>query len=287
VPSLASIPSPQDGSLDLGPLSVHVYGILLAIGVVVATLIALRRWTRWGHDPAQFDSIVVWAVIGGLVGARLYHVATDWEKFEGDWGRVFEIWQGGLSIWGVIAGGLIAVIIVCRIKHLEIPLVTDAIVPGLLVAQAIGRFGNWFNQELFGEPTTLPWALEIDVVNRPPGFEQFATFHPTFLYESLYCLALVGVMLWVEHRWHVRNGQTTALYLAGYCFGRFWLENLRIDDAKLVGPLRVNAWVSLLAMLAGVAWFVWAGRHGRLDPGRDPEAAPRAPAAQNTGSTGS
>ena len=271
MPVMASIPSPQDGTLDLGPVSLHVYGILLAIGVVVATLIAARRWTRWGHDRAQLDSIVVWVVIGGVVGARLYHVATDSEKFEDDWLRVFQIWKGGLSIWGVIAGGLLAVIIVCLVKHLEIALVTDAIVAGLLVAQAIGRFGNWFNQELFGEPTTLPWGLEIDPAHRPRGFEQFATFHPTFLYESLYCLALLGILLWVERRWRLRNGQSSALYLAGYCFGRFWLENLRIDDAKLVGPLRVNAWVSLLVMLAGVAWFVWAGRHGRVDPGRYPQ----------------
>jgi prolipoprotein diacylglyceryl transferase len=277
MPVSASIPSPQDGSLDLGFVSLHVYGILLAVGVVVASLIAARRWASWGRERSQFDSLLVWIVIGGLVGARLYHVATDSEKFEGDWVRVFEIWKGGLSIWGVIAGGLVAIVIVCLVKHLEITVVTDAIVPGLLVAQAIGRFGNWFNQELFGEPTTLPWGLEIDPVNRPAGFEQFATFHPTFLYEALYCLALAGVLLWVERRWRVRNGQSTALYLAGYCFGRFWLENLRIDDAKLVGPLRVNAWVSLLVMLAGVVWFVWAGRNGRVDPGRYPEARPSEP----------
>jgi prolipoprotein diacylglyceryl transferase len=276
---IASIPSPQDGSLDLGFVSLHVYGILLAVGVVVATIIATRRWTRWGHDRAQLDSIAVWVVIGGVVGARLYHVATDSEKFEGDWLRVVQIWKGGLSIWGVIAGGLLAVIIVCLVKHLEITLVTDAIVPGLLVAQAIGRFGNWFNQELFGEPTTLPWGLEIDPAHRPPGFEQFATFHPTFLYESLYCLALVGVLLWAERRWTLRNGQSSAIYLAGYCFGRFWLENLRIDEAKLVGPLRVNAWVSLLAMFLGVGWFVWAGRNGRVDPGRYPDATPSEPRA--------
>ncbi len=277
MPSPASIPSPQDGSLDLGPVTLHVYGILLAIGVVVASLIALRRWGRWGRERGQLEAMLVWIVIGGVVGARLYHVATDYEKFEGDWLRVLEIWEGGLSIWGVIIGGLIAVIVVCLVKHVEIPLVTDAIVPGLLVAQAIGRFGNWFNQELFGEPTTLPWALEIDPVNRPPGFEQFATFHPTFLYESLYCLALAGIIIWVERRWTLRNGQSTALYLAGYCFGRFWLENLRIDDAKLVGPLRVNAWVSLLVMLAGIGWFWWAGRNGRVDPGRYPDARPVEP----------
>jgi prolipoprotein diacylglyceryl transferase len=270
---LASIPSPADGALDLGPISLHVYGILLAIGVVVAAWMASRRWKQWGHERREFDDVVVWIVIGGVVGARLYHVATDYEKFQGNWGRVFEIWNGGLSIWGVVAGGLIAVFVVCRVKHIEMPLMTDAIVPGLLVAQAIGRYGNWFNQELFGEPTTLPWGLEIDVVNRPVGFREFDTFHPTFLYESLYCLALVVLLLWVERRWRLRTGQLTALYLATYCFGRFWLENLRIDHARLVGPLRVNAWVSLLAMLGGVAWFAWLQRHGHVDPGRYPDPA--------------
>jgi prolipoprotein diacylglyceryl transferase len=271
----ASIPSPSSGVLDIGPLSVHVYGILLAIGVVVAAVIAGTRWAKWGHSRREFDDVVVWIVIGGLVGARLYHVATDWEKFEGHWLRVLEIWHGGLSIWGVIAGGVIAVFVVARVKHLDVLLLCDAIIPGLLVAQAIGRFGNWFNQELFGEPTTLPWGLEIDPAHRPPGYGHEATFHPTFLYESLYCLALLAVLLWVERRWRLRSGQLLALYLAGYCFGRFWLENLRIDEAKLVGPLRVNAWVSLLVLLTGAALFAWLQRHGRVDPGRYPEPSDR------------
>ena len=271
---LASIPSPSDGTIDIGPIPLHVYGILLAVGVVVASWMTERRWVRWGRDRHDWQDVVVWIVIGGVVGARLYHVATDSEKFRGDWLRVFEIWKGGLSIWGVVAGGLIAVVIVCRVKHLPTFLLTDAIAPGLLAAQAIGRWGNWFNQELFGEPTKLPWGLEIDVLNRPAGFARFTTFHPTFLYESLYCLALLGLLLWVERRWRLRTGQLSALYLAAYCFGRFWLENLRIDDAKLVGPLRVNAWVSLLVMLVGIGWFLWAGRHGSVDEGRYPSAGP-------------
>ena len=267
---LASIPSPSNGTIDVGPIPLHVYGILLAVGVVVASWMIERRWVRWGHDKREWQDVVVWIVIGGVVGARLYHVATDSEKFTGDWLRVFAIWKGGLSIWGVVAGGLIAVLIVCRVKHLDTFLLTDAIVPGLLAAQAIGRWGNWFNQELFGEPTKLPWGLEIDVAHRPLGFVHDATFHPTFLYESLYCLLLLGLLLWVERRWRMRTGQLTALYMATYCFGRFWLENLRIDEAKLVGPLRVNAWVSLLVFLVGVVWFVWAGRNGRVDTGRYP-----------------
>ena len=273
---LASLPSPSDGTIDIGPIPLHVYGLLLAVGVVTASWMTERRWLRWGRPGKQWQDIVVWIVIGGVVGARLYHVATDSEKFTGDWLRVLEIWKGGLSIWGVVAGGLIAVLIVCRVHRIDTFLLTDAIVPGLLVAQAIGRFGNWFNQELFGEPTTLPWGLEIDRAHRPAGFEQFSTFHPTFLYESIYCLVLVGLLLWVERRWRLRTGQLSALYLATYCFGRFFLENLRIDDAKVVAGLRINAWVSLVVLLVGVAWFVRAGRHGRVDEGRYPRV-PDAP----------
>jgi prolipoprotein diacylglyceryl transferase len=265
---LASIPSPSDGTIDLGPVPLHVYGILLAVGVVVAAYVAQRRWGKWGHDPNEFEAIVVVVVIGGVIGARLYHVATDYEKFQGDWLRVFEIWRGGLSIWGVVLGGMIAVVVMCRIKHYDTLGLMDAIVPGLLAAQAIGRFGNWFNQELFGEPTTLPWGLEIDVQHRPAGFEQFATFHPTFLYEALYCLVLIGVILWAERRWRLKRGQIAAVYVVLYTFGRFWLENLRIDDAKLVGPLRVNAWISLLACVGGAVWFWWLGRHSTVDEGK-------------------
>ncbi len=265
---LASIPSPGDGTVDIGPIPLHIYGLLLAVGVLTASWMTERRWVRWGQPAKQWSEIVVWIVIGGVVGARLYHVATDYEKFQGNWLRVLEIWKGGLSIWGVVAGGLIAVLIVCRVRKIDTFLLTDAIVPGLLAAQAIGRWGNWFNQELFGEPTTLPWALEIDRAHRPEGFAHFATFHPTFLYESIFCLALVGLLLWVERRWRLRTGQLSALYLASYCFGRFWLENLRIDDAKVVAGLRINAWVSFAVMVVGITWFVGAGRRGRVDPGR-------------------
>jgi len=271
---LGSIPSPSDGTIDIGPIPLHVYGLLLAVGVLTASWMTERRWVRWGRTEKQWGEIVVWIVIGGVVGARLYHVATDYEKFEGDWLRVLQIWKGGLSIWGVVAGGLIAVLIVCRVKKIDTFLLTDALVPGLLVAQAIGRWGNWFNQELFGKPSTLPWALEIDGAHRPEGFAGFPTFHPTFLYESILCLGLVALLLWAERRWRLRTGQLSALYLVTYCFGRFWLENLRIDDAKIVAGLRINAWVSLAVLGCGVAWFVAAGRRGRIDPGRYPEVEP-------------
>jgi prolipoprotein diacylglyceryl transferase len=264
VPLIASIPSPSSGTIDIG-INLHVYGVLLAIGVVVAATMAERRWKRWGHDPREFQNIVVVVVICGVIGARLYHVASDYQLFEGDWLRAFEIWKGGLSIWGVVIGGMLGIIVMCRRKGYDTLGLMDAIVPGLLVAQALGRLGNWFNQELFGEPSKLPWALEIDRVNRPAGFENVATFHPTFLYESLYCLVLLVVLLQLERRVRLRRGQLGAIYVMGYTFGRFWLEHLRIDDANLVLGFRINAWVSALCFLAGALWFRWLGRHSTVD----------------------
>lgn len=265
---LAFIPSPSNGTLDVGPIPLHMYGLLLAVGVVVATLISERRWQRWGHERRELGDMIVVIVISGIVGARLYHVATDYQLFEHHWVRVFEIWRGGLSIWGVIIGGALAVIVLTRIRHVETLGIMDAIAAGLIVAQAIGRWGNYFNQELFGEPTRLPWGLEIDRVHRPAGYTQFTTFHPTFLYESLYLLALLGILLAVERRFVLRRGQSFSLYLAMYTFGRFWFENLRIDPAHTVLGLRVNAWVSLSACVGAAAWFVWLGRHGTVDPTR-------------------
>jgi prolipoprotein diacylglyceryl transferase len=208
----------------------------------------------------------VWIVVGGVVGARLYHVISDYDLFTDDWLRVFQIWKGGLSIWGVIAGGAIAVIIMTRIKHVGTLVLMDCIAPGLLAAQAIGRWGNYFNQELFGGPTNLPWGLEISPAKRPPGFLDVSTFHPTFLYESLYCLFLLGLLLAVERRFRLRQGQALAFYLATYTFGRFFFENLRIDPAHEIAGLRLNAWVSAAVCILSTAWFVWLGRRGEEYP---------------------
>jgi prolipoprotein diacylglyceryl transferase len=272
------LPSPSNGTVHLGSLPLHVYGLLLAVGVVVGTLVAERRWQRWGHNRRDISDIVVVVVIFGVVGARLYHVATDYQLFEGRWIRVLEVWHGGLSIWGVLLGGAAGVLLMTRWRRLDTLGIMDAMAAGLLVAQAIGRWGNYFNQELFGEPTRLPWALEIAPTHRPKGYEQFSTFHPTFLYESLYCLALLGVLVWVERRWTLRRGQSLALYIALYTFGRFWLENLRVDPAHLLLGLRVNAWVSLAACVASGAWFVWLAGGGTVDRARYPAYAPRASA---------
>jgi prolipoprotein diacylglyceryl transferase len=266
VPVLASIPSPDSGVIDIGPIPVHAYGLLLAIGVLVAAWIAERRWVARGFDAKTFSDMAVWIVVGGVVGARVYHVISDYQLFTDDWLRAFQIWKGGLSIWGVLAGGVIAVIVLTRIKHVGTLPLMDCIAPGLLAAQAIGRWGNYFNQELFGGPTDLPWGLEISPGKRPPGYVDVTTFHPTFLYESLYCLFLLGVVLWVERRFRLRKGQMFALYLATYTFGRFFFENMRIDPANEIFGVRLNAWVSAIVCILSTAWFVWLGRRGSEYP---------------------
>jgi phosphatidylglycerol---prolipoprotein diacylglyceryl transferase len=274
---LASIPSPDSGVVDIGPLPLHAYGLLLAVGVLVAAWVAERRWIARGNDAKTFNDMAVWIVIGGVVGARVYHVISDYELFTGDWLRVFQIWEGGLSIWGVLAGGAIAVIVMTRIKRVETLVLMDCIVPGLLAAQAIGRWGNYFNQELFGGPTDLPWGLEISPANRPPGYLDVETFHPTFLYESLYCLFLLGLLLAVERRFRLRKGQALAFYLATYTFGRFFFENLRIDPAREIAGLRLNSWVSAGICIFGIGLFLWLSRRGaEYPPGRAPADRDRA-----------
>jgi prolipoprotein diacylglyceryl transferase len=266
VPLLASIPSPDNGVIDVGPIPVHAYGLLLAVGVIVAAWIAERRWVARSYDAKTFNDMAVWIVIGGVVGARVYHVISDYQLFTDDWFRAFQIWKGGLSIWGVLAGGAIAVVVMTRIKRVETLVLFDCIAPGLLAAQAIGRWGNYFNQELFGGPTDLPWGLEISPAKRPPGYLNVETFHPTFLYESLYCLFLLGVVLWIERRFRLRKGQMLALYLATYTFGRFFFENMRIDPANEIAGVRLNAWVSAIVCILSIGWFLWLGRRGSPYP---------------------
>jgi prolipoprotein diacylglyceryl transferase len=256
-PVLGSIPSPSSG--NLGPF--HMYGLILAVGVLVGVYVAEHRWRRRGYPKDGIYDISFWVVIWGVIGARLYHVVTDYQRFEDDPWRAFQIWRGGLGIWGAVIGGAIAVIVVTRRRHMPTLVVMDCMAPGIVLAQAIGRWGNYFNQELFGKPSTLPWALEIAPSHRPAGYVQYSTFQPTFLYESLACLAIVGILLLVEHRAQLKLGQTFALYVALYTFARFWFENMRIDPAHEIAGMRVNAWMSIVVFVLGVAWFVWLGRH--------------------------
>jgi prolipoprotein diacylglyceryl transferase len=262
-PMPASIPSPSNGTIDIGPIPLHAYGLLLAIGVLVAARIAEVRWVKRGHDAKDLTDSAVWIVIAGVVGARVYHLFTGYDWDEDGIAGAFKIWEGGLSIWGVLGGGVIAIVILARVKRLDLLALMDCIAPGVLVAQIIGRWGNWFNQELYGRPTDLPWGLEIDPQHRVEPYLDQETFHPTFLYESLYCLLVLPVILWSERRFRFRKGQTTALYLALYTFGRFWFEQLRVDPAEEILGMRFNAWVSALLCVGSVAWFVWLGRRGR------------------------
>jgi prolipoprotein diacylglyceryl transferase len=257
---LANIPSPHRGVIDLGPLELHAYGLMLALGVLAAARITEKRWTAWGRPGREIAEIFIPVVVAGVVGARLYHLFTgyNWDA-EGLAGTV-KIWQGGLSIWGAVAGGAIAVVVMAKLKHLDTLMLMDAIAPGLAVAQAIGRVGNYFNQELFGRPTNLPWGLEIDVNKRPARYLNEDTFHPTFLYESLWCLIIAGTIIWLERNRPLRRGQAFALYVSMYTFGRIWFEWLRVDPASEIFGIRFNLLLSAVLCVVSAVWFVWLGR---------------------------
>lgn len=260
------IPSPAHGIVHLGPLELHAYGLMLAIGVLVAAKIADVRWRRTGHDPKVIAEIAVPVVVGGVIGARVYHLFTGYKWSEGGITGAFEIWKGGLSIWGAVAGGLIAVLIISRYRHLDTLALLDAIAPGVVVAQAIGRWGNYFNQELFGRPSKLPWALEIDLAHRPLNYEHFATFQPTFLYESLWCLLVFFTIIGLERTRGLRKGQAFALYVAMYTFGRIFFEWMRVDPASRIFGIRFNLLLSAVLCVIGTVGFVRLGRREGIEP---------------------
>ncbi|HJX43152.1 MAG TPA: prolipoprotein diacylglyceryl transferase [Geodermatophilus sp.] len=257
---LAVIPSPSQGTWYLGPLPLRAYALCIIAGIVAACWIAERRWVARGGRPGEVLDIAVWAVPFGILGGRLYHVLTTPQPYFGEGGdplRAFAIWEGGLGIWGAIALGGVGAWIACRRRGIPLPAFGDAIAPALLVAQAIGRLGNWFNQELFGRPTTLPWALEIDPVHRPAEYQAFATFHPAFLYELLWNLAAAAVVVWADRRFRLSHGRAFALYVALYCAGRLWIELLRIDDANRILGVRLNVVTCIVVGLLAVAYLVW------------------------------
>jgi len=215
------------------------------------------------------ESVVVVAVPCGIIGARIYHVITDYQLYFGP-GRhpidALKIWNGGLGVWGAIALAAVGAYVVARRRQIVFPALLDAVAPGIIVAQAIGRLGNWFNQELFGRPTTLPWALEIAPQYRSAGFEQYATFHPTFLYEILWNLAVAVALVVLDRRFRLGHGKVFALYAMLYCAGRFWIEALRIDRVNELGGFRLNNYTSLIVFLVALAVFVWLVRNR---PGRE------------------
>lgn len=265
----ASIPSPGQSVWHLGPLPIRAYALCIIVGIVVGIWLGSKRWVARGGSPVAVGDIAIWAVPFGIVGARIYHVITDNDLYFGEglnpW-HALEIWDGGLGIWGAIAFGAVGAWIGCRRKGIPLPAMADALAPGILLAQAIGRWGNWFNQELFGKPTDLPWALEIEPRFRPEGFDEYASFHPTFLYESLWCVAVAFAIMWFDRRFTLGHGRVFGLYVAGYTLGRGFFEYLRIDRANEILGLRVNLWVSGLVFLAAIVFVVVSARR---HPGRE------------------
>ena len=254
---IASIPSPSTGALELGPLTLHMYGLMLLAAIGAALWVGGRRFVARGGDWDLMFRIAVWGVGFGIVGARAYHLATSWNEVPDTWWGPFAVWEGGLGVWGGIGAGVIAGAIVARRAGVSVSALMDDVAPALLLAQAIGRIGNWWNQELFGRPTDLPWGLEIDPIHRPDRYLEQTTFHPTFLYELLWNLGAAGLLLWLSARYRFRPPSLFALYVALYCFFRFFEELLRVDPANEIGPLRVNGWVSAIGFVISAAFFIW------------------------------
>jgi prolipoprotein diacylglyceryl transferase len=254
---LASIPSPSSGTIDLGPFTIHMYGLMLLLAIAASCALTGYRWVKWGGDWDLVFRVAVWGVASGIVGARLYHDVTSWNEVPDHWWGPFAVWQGGLGVWGGILFGVLAGAWIVHRSGQSVRLFMDAVAPGLLLAQGIGRIGNWFNQELFGKPTDLPWGLEIDPQHRPPGYFDHATFHPTFLYELTYDVIGVAILLWVDRRFNIRRPALFALYVSYYCFGRFFEELLRVDPAHEFLGLRLNAWVSIAVFVLSTAFFIW------------------------------
>ena len=265
---LAAIPSPETNGLHLGPFFVHAYGLAYLVALVAGVAIIARRWERAGGDRALVYEVALWAFPAGIVGGRLYFDLTSSDLVPAHWWGPFAVWDGGLGIWGGIAAGTAVGLIVLRRRGADIPRFMDAAAPGLLVGQAIGRIGNYFNQELFGGPTGLPWGLRIDPAHRPPGYEQFTTFHPTFLYELIWNFGLAGALVWLGNHFRIRPPGLFALYVAGYSFARIWEELLRVDPAHHIFGLRLNFYVAVVLCLGGLAWFAqlqyraFSGRRG-------------------------
>ncbi len=265
-----SIPSPSQGVWHLGPVPVRAYALCIIVGIVVAIAISERRWVARGGRLGEIQDLSLWAVPFGLVGGRLYHVITDHDLYFGE-GRspinALYVWRGGLGIWGAIALGALGVYIGARQKGIRLLPVVDAMAPGVVVAQAIGRFGNYFNQELYGRTTDLPWKLAI--TKDANGDPVPVTYHhPTFLYEAIWDLGVFGLLVWADRRFRLGYGRVMALYIVAYTAGRAWIENLRVDKVELndVLGLRLNVWTSLVLFVAGALWFAWSLRR---HPGRE------------------
>ncbi|GAA2757019.1 prolipoprotein diacylglyceryl transferase [Actinopolymorpha rutila] len=275
---LASIPSPPQGVWHLGPLPIRAYAICIILGVIAAVWLGNRRWIERGGRPGTVADIAVWAVPFGLVGARLYHVITDYQLYFGPGRepmRAFAVWEGGLGIWGGVAFGALGAWIACHRRGIPLPALADALAPGIVLAQAIGRWGNWFNQELFGAPTTAWWGLRIDPAHRPIGYEQYATFQPTYLFESIWDVGTALLVIWADKRFRLGHGRAFALYVMCYTLGRGWIEYLRVDPVNHILGLRLNVWTSVLVFLLAMLYFILSAT---LRPGRERVVEPAPPA---------
>jgi prolipoprotein diacylglyceryl transferase len=263
----ASIPAPSTRQFDLGPLEIRIYALCILAGIVVATALTMVRWRARAGNPDLVFEVALWGVLAGLVGARLYHDVTSWGELGDEWYAPFAIWEGGLGIWGAILFGVLAGALVVRLRGASVAGFMDAAAPGILLAQAIGRLGNYFNQELFGKPTDLPWALEVDLQDRPTGYLDSATFHPTFLYEMVWNTAAALLLIWIGRRFRIRAPGIFCLYVALYCAGRIVWEQLRIDPSEQFYGQRLNFYVAAAALaIAVVAFLVIQLRTERRQP---------------------
>ncbi len=278
---LLAIPSPEQGVWHLGPFPIRAYALCIIAGIVAAVVMGDRRWRERGGREGTVADIAVWAVPFGVIGGRIYHVLSSPDAYFGKGGDpllALQIWKGGLGIWGAIALGGVGAWIGCRRHGIPLPAFADAVAPGVAVAQAIGRWGNWFNQELFGRPTSLPWGLRIDPEHRPEGFGDEQTFHPAFLYEFLWNLGVAGLVIWADRRFRLGHGRAFALYVAAYTLGRVWIEALRIDDAERVLGLRLNVWTSIVVFAGAVTYIAVSAR---LRPGREDVVEPASTGADD------
>jgi prolipoprotein diacylglyceryl transferase len=265
----ASIPSPSQGVWHLGPLPLRAYAICILIGIFAGYWLGRKRWVARGGSAELIGDVMMWAIPFGLVGARIYHVVTDAELYFGEGKHpidALKIWHGGLGVWGAVAFGALGAYLACRRRKVPFLAVADAMAPGIALAQVIGRFGNYFNQELYGRATDLPWALEIDTKDDSGQVIGHTLHHPTFLYEAIWNLGVVALVILADRRFKLGHGRAFALYVAGYTAGRFWIENLRVDTVNEIAGLRLNVWTSLVLFILSVGYLIVSAR---LRPGRE------------------
>lgn len=263
---VASLPSPPQGVWYLGPIPLRAYGIIIVTGMILALWWTGKRYARRGGDPELMYDIALWAIPLGIIGARLYHVVTTPHGYfspGSDPWAILRIWEGGLAIWGGVTFGALGVFIAVKRKGQRLGPIADSVAPALIMAQGIGRWGNYFNQELFGSATTLPWGLEIDDRHLPAGYASGTLFHPTFLYESMWNLTMAALIAWADRRFRFKSGQVFSLYLIAYPIGRIWMETMRLDEARSFLGIRLNAWTSIAMLVLALVIFVVAARLDR------------------------